>query len=188
MLKKSTPLTHCFRKNRLSSLLRQRGSAIIEVVIAAGVVGVIATSVAVALTSSLHAAAQSRYRQTATDFGQDLIESVRKERKFLGWPTFYERLEAVGSSITYCVPDQGLISIEETGNLFGSDSDAGSCDEANANHAASIDNINFYRTVVLTLDDAEDRQYIQMQVTVEWRTGAKQQSVVLNHRLSEWTL
>lgn len=78
----------------------QVGSTLVELLIAMMIVGTIVTAVAAGVTSSVKNNAESRYREVATNLGQQVVEILRKERSQLGWANFYGDL----STTEYCVP------------------------------------------------------------------------------------
>lgn len=67
-----------------NNLKLQRGSTIIELLIAVMVVGLIITAVANAVTYSIKNTGESRYRQVATTLGQEVIEHFHTQKNELG--------------------------------------------------------------------------------------------------------
>lgn len=85
------------------------GQSIIEVLIAAGVVGTILTAVAATLTYSVKNSAENKYRSVATTKAQEAVEVFRRERSFLGWETF---VDALGGGGVYCLNTLPVTSTE----------------------------------------------------------------------------
>lgn len=161
----------------------QQGSAIVEVLIATAVVGLVVTAIAVALTFSAHNTAQVRYREAATAFGQDLIEVMRKERKFIGWPALYG--EFAEGTTHFCVPATDVLTVAQAKAI----SVAAECDQATPAHATTLAGIDVFRTLTVHRDSGgpsltDDK--IDIEVKVAWKNGNRDQSVTFNHQLRPW--
>lgn len=74
--------------------INQKGSSLIEVLIAIAVVGLVLTGVIAALTFSVKSTSESKYRSLATAKAQEAIELFRRERSRLGWNVFYTTVAA----------------------------------------------------------------------------------------------
>ncbi len=85
----------------LSNKKHQLGQTIVEVLIAAGVVGVVLTGIAAGLSYSIKNSSDARYRAFATTYAQDAIEVFRREKTLLGWEAFYD---AIATGV-YCAND-----------------------------------------------------------------------------------
>jgi len=97
-----------FIKNVKKTALAEGGSTLIEVLIATLVVGLILTAVASVMTISVKNTAQLRYQASATSRSQTALESFRRERDFLGWEAFAQKLQTG----TYCVNIPPLTSAQ----------------------------------------------------------------------------
>lgn len=83
----------------------QRGSTIIELLIATMVVALVVTAVAAGMTVSIKNQAEAHYREVATTLGQDALDVFRKERGLLGFANFRGSLI---NNQRYCVPSNAL--------------------------------------------------------------------------------
>lgn len=87
---------------KLKQLLQQRGSGLIEIIVATGVMALVLTSIVAGLTLSLKTNAESEYRFQAVKRAQEAMEIFRRERTLLGWDAFVTALKA---SNIYCFKD-----------------------------------------------------------------------------------
>ncbi|MFH2022241.1 MAG: type II secretion system protein [Patescibacteria group bacterium] len=85
--------------NQFRNLKDDRGSTLIELVIAIMVAGVILVAVAIGIMSSIQQTASARYREIGTTLAQEGIEVFYKERAKLGWQNFVTTYIGVD----YCV-------------------------------------------------------------------------------------
>ncbi|MGD9129047.1 MAG: hypothetical protein PVJ09_00965 [Candidatus Woesebacteria bacterium] len=67
----------------------QTGSSLIEVLIAAGVVGVVLTAMALGLTFSVKTSSEAKYRSIAAKQAEEGMELFNKERVIQGWTDFH---------------------------------------------------------------------------------------------------
>ena len=79
---------------------RKAGNTIIEVLVATAVVGVILTALAVSMSSSIQNSAEAQYREIATRYAQDAMETIRKDKTILSWNSFSDN----SHNGTWCTP------------------------------------------------------------------------------------
>ncbi len=140
------------------------GSTLVELLIAMMIVGTIVTAVAAGVTSSVKNNAEARYREVATNLGQEVLEVMRKERSQLGWVHFYQAL----SGTQYCVP-AGVRDV--TGFLSGS-----SCTVTEAN-------TTFSRILSITKTGGNE---LSATVTVTWvRSPGNTSQITLTQEFRE---
>lgn len=145
-------------------LKMQKGSTIIELLIAVMVVGLITTAIANAVTYSIKNTGESRFRQVATTLGQQVIEDFRSQKNELGIINFSNTLTA--------------------GNNCYSDLDnpvVGSCGDSAVISMAGAD---FKRDVLIGLGGSgtripDDPYYITITVTVSWNDGTSTRDIEL---------
>ncbi len=139
----------------LKKCQKQRGSTLIELLIATMVVGTVITAVAAGVTRSVKNNSEAQYREIATVLAQQGVEMFRSERNNLGWVTFHNDIVAG----TYCIP----AGADELGDL--------STDLVNC--AVTESNFDFNRQVVLTKTSGADPG-VTLEVTVQWdrRSGS----------------
>lgn len=79
----------------------QRGSGMIEILIATAVVGLVMTAVAAGLILSIKNSAVSKNKIFASTRAQEAMEVFRRERVLLGWSQFQD----AANTDTYCLND-----------------------------------------------------------------------------------
>jgi type II secretory pathway pseudopilin PulG len=163
-------------------LAHQRGSALIELLIATLVVGVVITAVASGLTYSVKNTAESRSREVATSLAQEGLEFLRRERDTKGWTFFQDTLFPDTLAVrTYCIPTTtgGL------GSLISSP-----CSSSNPSHKITTDGLPgsaFYREAeVEKVLDGEGKR-VRVIMTVSWDAGSNQpRSTELVKEFTNW--
>jgi type II secretory pathway pseudopilin PulG len=155
----------------------QRGSTIIELLIATLIVGTVATAVAIGLTYSVKHTAEARSREVATNLTQDVLEVFQKSRNSMGWPTFYSTL----TTSNRCAPS----GINAIGGLL-----SGACNPATPAHRVTVTGlpgVNFLRDVSITKSGGSGNQMIRVEVTTSWNHNSDQErSVELVKTFREW--
>lgn len=141
-----------------------KGVSLIESVVTLGVVTLLITGLVVGITSSLKTAQASKARSLATQYGQEALEIVRKERD-AGWNTFAER-DTTGSHTDYCMDVDGNLT-EYTGN------------------PCTTFNLNYSRKVSFTKNLADPGQ-MDVVVTVYWTEGNETKELSLKTKLTQW--
>lgn len=137
--------------------IKNAGNTIIEILIATVVVGLILTSLAVSMTSSIQNSAEAQYRESGTRLAQDVMEVFRKDKNTLSWNSFY----ATPASGTYCVPSSfsSITSLTTGANLNIMDLCPFTLQS----------NMNYYRAVTkLTGVTATNVPYVKVTVYVYW--------------------
>lgn len=142
----------------------QRGSTIIELLIAVMIVGLIITAVANAVTYSIKNTGESRYRQVATILGQQVMEHLRGQKNEMGLINLSNSL----SQTTYCynnidTPTSGACGASQFINMAGT---------------------NFQRNVTVGKGGSGTRTpfdpyYVNLVVTVSWTDGTETRQVEL---------
>ncbi len=132
---------------------QQRGSTLIELLIATMIVGTIVTAVAVGVSNSVKNNSEARYREIATLLAQQGMEVLRTERGNMGWITFHDSiLEG-----DHCMP----AGMDELSDLSGNTAD---CIITEAN-------FDFHRSVALSKNSGVDPSVTAV-VTVQWERKA----------------
>lgn len=144
----------------------QRGSTLIEVLVAILLMAIVLTGLSTALSYTLKNSAQADYRQLATRHAQDVIEILRKERDSLGsWATFRSTLPSTGQ--VRCVPGTADQISEFTAST--------TCMTTN-NVTVAESPVGFRRRVTI---DQNTATLVQVTVTVEWVEGSATRDVDL---------
>lgn len=162
-------------KPRLSLSL-QSGQTIIEVLLAALIVGLVVTAAAIGLTYSVKNNAEVRYKELATAQAQEVIEAFRRERDKTNWSVFRSNIEtALTNNAGYC-----FATIPDSLSKFTAVSNFSSC--APYEHSRT----SFRRIAQVSLPSA-DTDTIQLTITVSWHEGAgNPRSITVNHWLKNW--
>lgn len=155
------------------------GSAILEVLIAATVMALVVTAIAAAMTYSLRGASEARFREAGVSFGQNMIELLRRERKFLGWPAFLAALQPG----TYCVNALDTLTLT---HITGVPPLAGNYSGNCTDFVDTGYKVGFRRTLVITHDASSTPPTIKATVTIEWQDGTRTPEVILYQEFRKW--
>ncbi len=144
-----------------------RGSTIIELLIAIMVVGLIVTAVANAVTYSIKNTGETRYRQAATILGQQVMEFVRGERNRLGIYNLgiYNITTPEGTEEYYCFST--MPSDLSTQPAQG---------QCGANNVITMAGTDFKRDVTIVSSTAPA---LFIEVTVSWTDGTETRQIEL---------
>jgi len=152
--------------------LGQKGSSLIEIVVATGVMALVLTAIVSGLTLSLKTNAESEYRSQAVKRAQEAIEVFRRERTLLGWDVFFGSLSNGG---VYCLQ---TLPAPKSGFTLGA------CTEEQGIVIAGVD---FYREVEVTIDESDpNNPLIQVSVTMRWNSGNGERDVTLLQVFRRW--
>jgi Tfp pilus assembly protein PilV len=146
----------------------QRGSSLIEIIIATGVMALVLTAIVAGMTMSLKTTAQSEYRTQAVKRAQEALEIFRRERTLLGWDSFSSELVDSG---TYCFQ---TLPAPRTPFLLGA-----CTDDSNI----VISGVDFYRQAVVDIIAADS---LQVTVTVNWDNGDGPRNVEITQVFRQW--
>lgn len=156
--------------------LKQKGSSLIEVLIATFVVGVVVTAIASGMSYSVRNTAESRYREAATKLAQDVHDSFRRERNRVGWTQLANTLSTVADNYCFMViPDQ--FSAEQLAAMQGI------CGDADTTTVTGL-SVGFLRDVTVNVTGS----VITVNVTVSWQSDENRDpsSVELVQELRDW--
>lgn len=159
-------LTHS--KNQAVRIL-QRGSTLIELLIATMIVGTIVTAVAAGVTNSVKNNAEARYREIATVLAQQGMETLRTERGSLGWVTFHDMI----TDGTFCMP-AGMTSLSDLST------DSQEC-------VVTESNLDFNRQVELSKTSGASPEVTAI-ITVGWeRKSGETSDVTVTQTFKDYT-
>ncbi len=82
----------------------QAGAALLEVIVAVGIVTLVMTTIVSLVTVSLKSATLAQAKSVGTKYAQEGLESMRGLRAQLGWDSFVSTLTAKGTTIHLCMP------------------------------------------------------------------------------------
>ena len=144
----------------------RRGSSLIEVIVATGIVALVMTAIVAAITVSIRNAAFAKASTLGTKFSQEGMEFFRRQLNILGWESFVSTLQTDGSSITYC-----LDTLPANATAFAALPNA----VCAANEFVDARNI-FQRFAEISVDNSSGQAVITVTVRVTWQDGELQRS------------
>lgn len=137
------------RKNKL-----QNGSSLIEILVATGVVALVLTAITASMAYSIMAGAEARYRDLATQVGNQAMEIIKRERVLRGWQNFYVAL----SGDNYCLNQLPAPLANFT---------AGNCGSGASSYGLDLQvGRNFKRLVTISRDPSGE--WLETTVKVYW--------------------
>ncbi len=157
-----------------------RGFALIELLVATGVVTMVMVAVAAGVSVALKNSRYSSEKAQSVRLAQEVVEWMRNKRNVLGWKAFYETIDeddpnrgAVGSETMYCLGElpestEGFVGLGNVNDPDGCSMIAGS---------------SYRRVVRITKISGEE-----MDVTVEvlWNDGGGDRSTQISASLAHW--
>lgn len=150
----------------------QRGSSLIEIVVATGVMALVLTAIVAGMTLSIKTNADSEYRSQAVKRAQEAVEVFRRERALLGWDVFASELTDGG---IYCLQ---TLPAPKTAFTLG---------ECESDQSIVIGGQEFYRQAVVDLDVADPTDAkAQVTVTMTWNSGSGERNVELVQVFRKW--
>lgn len=163
---------------------KQRGSTIIEILIAVGIFSLVMTTLLSALTITLKNTAQAKARSTATKLARETIEVFRRERVIRGWINFQALLHnnLVSNNQTYCVnesmpnPNQFEDMINDTASKYKATECA---------FALSLTNMNTTYSRKIFVQELGNQ--ISVTVTIGWdNPTGDDYAITLTDSFGEW--
>ena len=149
-----------------------RGSSLIELIVATGVMALVLTAIVAGLTLSLKIGADSEYRTQAVKRAQEGMEVFRRERTLLGWDLFVNSLRA---STTYCLATLPAPKVAFTPGLCSS------------SDVLIISSQEFFREATVSIDETNPTDpLVKITVTVSWAADEKAKDVVLPQTFRKW--
>ncbi|MBT4124430.1 MAG: hypothetical protein HN981_01470 [Candidatus Pacebacteria bacterium] len=156
----------------MSKFVLQKGSSLIEIIVAVGVMALVLTAIVASLTLSLKTNAESEYRSQAVKRAQIAMEAFRRERTLLGWEGFSDSLR---DNTTYCfqtipAPKEAFV--------------AGACE---ATDTIVISSQEFFREAEVVVDETVPSEpQIRVKITVSWSTNDSVKDVELVQTFRKW--
>jgi len=138
----------------------QKGSSLIEILVAVMVMATVLTAVVAGLTISIKTTAESKYRSLAIKKNQEAVEVFRREHTLLGWDAFKATLGAGGS---IC-----LATLPEPPTQF---SITGECDVEDSDDVLSLANIDYIREALV--DTTTSPAIVTVTVNTSWQNGER---------------
>ncbi len=156
---------------------KQTGSTILEVIVAAFIVGTVLTGIASLLSNSVKNTTEAENRKVATRLAQDAMELYRKEKYMRTWAYFTDtaKIPEVSGTNWYCIPG-GVIGINASYQKI-TNGDITGC------AAITIDSssTSFYRAAQKNTASGVS----EVTVKVSWKDGTAVRSVDVQQNFKE---
>ncbi len=173
-------------KNKHTSRVatRQSGFSLVEILVAAVILGTVLTGLMTILSYSIKSNNQAQIRTVARDRTQDGIDFIRSQKEVLryaGMRQILEGMAAGDSSIDFCLEsdDTNASSTDINNHIFDDLSEPPSCSTIEANTGTEM-------TRVVTFDLSVPDE-IGVEVSVSWPNSADETvRVVSNTVLKSW--
>lgn len=150
----------------------QKGSSLIEIIVATGVMALVLTSIVAGLTLSLKTNAEIEYRSQSIKRAQEAMEVFRRERTLLGWEGF---ADALRGNASYC-----FVDLPEPREAFPS----GTC---GTDDTIVISGQEFTREATVTVDETDPTSpLIRVEMVVSWTTNENVKDVELVQVFRRW--
>jgi type II secretory pathway pseudopilin PulG len=157
---------------KISKNKGQRGSSLIEIIVATGVMALVLTSIIAGLTLSLKTNAESEYRSQAVKRAQEAMEIFRRERTLLGWEDF---TNALRNDPVYCFQD-----LPEPYGVFN----AGTC---GTDETIVISGQEFTREAEVVVDETDPNDpQVRVKIVMSWTTNDNVKDVELIQVFRRW--
>ena len=165
---------------KLSKSKLDSGFAIIELLVATGVVTMVMVAVVSGVSMSIKNSRYSKEKAQSARLSQDVVEWLRGRRDVMGWLNFYNTINGDKPSpglpdteIVYCLD---VLPTEYTA-FDGLDvtTDINSCTE--------FEDENFRRVAIITTPDDETMNIV---VRVFWNDGSGDRSTQIETSLTQW--
>jgi len=161
-----------------------RGSSLVEVIIAAGVVVMALSVMVAAVSASIANNRLSKERAVATRLAQEALEWVRIEKNLNGWPTFDAYLL---DTRKYCL-NSGITNPTNPSHLpvsnVGIGGNCGNADDVTASK------VTYNRNMTLTKTDKDGaipgNEYIEVKVRVDWIYSNRTEYVEISSGYGRW--
>jgi hypothetical protein len=154
-----------------------RGSSLIEIIIATGIVAMVMTSVVSVIAVSVRNTAQAKGKAIAAKYSQEGMEFFRQQRQFLGFDGFNSVLLAKVFPVTLC-----LASIPDSnGFRVLANSPCGSGQFVDSKQ-------QFQRSAVITRTGSGTTTALNISVTTTWYEGSIQRTNNLSQVFKKYQL
>ncbi|MFZ5437562.1 MAG: type IV pilus modification PilV family protein [Patescibacteria group bacterium] len=157
---------------RLKKFFSQKGSSLIEIIVATGVMALVLTTIVAGLTLSLKTNAESEYRSQAVKRAQEAMEIFRRERTLLGWEAF---INTFRGNPVYCFKDLPAPFGAFTSGACGSDD------------TIVISGQEFIREATVTVDETDpNNPQVRVVMTMSWTTNDNVKDVEIIQVFRRW--
>lgn len=158
---------------------RREGFALVELLIATGVVTMVMVAVAAGVAMALKNSRYSKEKSQSIRLAQEAIEWMRNRRDVLGWRAVYQAVDAdqpATGDLIYCLeflPDGSSEFVE--------------LEHSDENSCGYIANTNYRRIAKINLPDVGTVDgTIDLSILVTWDDGSDVRNTNLNASLTHW--
>jgi len=154
----------------------QRGAALLEVIVAMGIVTLVMTTIVSLVTVSLKTAALAQSQALGTKYAQEGMESLRQMRNILGWGNFVSAIRADGTTVHYCMPvaPKTAAQFQALGN-------------SPCNGSQYVDSKNvFQRQADINLISVGPKTSVAITVTASWFDGGLLKKSIVTQQFEEY--
>jgi len=144
--------------------MNRRGTSLLEIIIATGIVALVMTSTVAMMSVSLKTTNLAKNKSTGTKYTQEAIEYFRTQRTILGWETFISILQSGSNVNTFCMATLpyaavgGLQNLPNRACLTNEYVDAGN---------------RFKRSSQIVITTAGSSTNVNVQVSTTWQDGTR---------------
>lgn len=154
----------------MSNINRQKGSTLIEILVAISVISLVLTAVGSMISMSIKLSDSNEQKQLALQKAQETLEFFRKERSINSWSSFSTPLE---DKSTYC-----LSSLPE--NIASMSANLGVCGDEDLFDAAKY---KFKREVVVNFNNANS---LRVEIDLLWQDGSKAKDLSIEQNFENY--
>jgi Tfp pilus assembly protein PilV len=159
---------------------KNTGQAIVEVVLAAGLVLVALTVLVAAVSRAVASNRLAKERVIATRLAQETVEWMNSQRSGSNWGAFCNPISAATKNEHYCASPADLQAAgADIRNLVDSKRGDADCD-ATEERSKTIYSVY----VVFTENDCNTTDLVEFEAIVEWTSLGNQQDVVIHTNLT----
>lgn len=149
---------------------KQKGSTLIEVLVAVSIIALVLTSIGAMITMSIRLADSNEQKQLALQKAQEAIEFFRKERSINSWLRFSSNLNNSG---VYCVSSLPVSIASMSAKL-------GSCSDSDILEAAKYE---FKRQAAINFNGSDS---LSVEIDINWIEGSKTKNLSLQQNFENY--
>ncbi len=157
---------------------KNRGAALLEVIVAIGIVTLVMTTIVSLVSVSLKSASFAQSKTLGTKYSQEGMESLRQMRTVLGWDSFLATLQADGTTIRYCLP-----TVPRSATEFAALTNA-ACSSSQFVDAKNL----FQRQADITVTTNAGRTSVAITVRTTWNDSGVQKTSTINQQFEQYNV
>lgn len=154
----------------ISKRVLQRGSTLVEVLVAVAIIALVITAVSAMMAMSVKLANSNEQQQLALQKAEEALEFFRKERAISSWTAFSTPLT---DEATYC-----MSSLPEA--VSSMSASLGACDDSEVLEAARYP---FKRQATVVFENSDT---VSIEVELLWNDGTKAKNLMLEQSFENY--